>query len=125
MSKILIVEDDLPMTRLLQTLLSLEGFDAVSTPRADAVVKMTLEERPDLLVMDLHLGQDNTFGVLKQLKHDPATQKVPVIIVSGLEAEEECTRAGADAFILKPYSPNKLIAVMRTLVKQSNSRLVA
>jgi DNA-binding response OmpR family regulator len=115
--KILIVEDDLPMTRLLQTLLSLEGFETVSTPRADAVVKMTHEERPSLLVMDLHLGQDNTLDILKELKRDPATQHVPIIIVSGLEAEDACTKAVADAFILKPYSPNKLIEAMRTLVR--------
>lgn len=117
MRKIFIVEDDLPMTRLLQTLLSLEGFEAVSTPRAEAVLSMARQEKPDLVVMDLHLGQINTLDILTQLKSDPALKTIPVIVVSGLEAEEECTRAGANAFLLKPYSPSKLIETMRALVK--------
>jgi DNA-binding response OmpR family regulator len=115
--KVLIVEDDLPMTRLLQTLLSLEGFQAIATPRPEAIVSMANRERPDLVVMDLHLGQVNTLGILTQLKSDPTLKAIPIIIVSGLEAEEDCERAGADAFLLKPYSPSKLIEVIRTLVK--------
>ena len=117
MHKVLIVEDDLPMTRLLQTLLSLEGFQAVSTPRPEVVVNMIRQEKPDLVVMDLHLGQVKTLGILSELKSDPVLKTTPVIVVSGLEAEEECTRTGADAFLLKPYSPNKLIEMMRALVK--------
>lgn len=117
MRKVLIVEDDLPMTRLLQTLLSLEGFQAISTPRPEAVISMITQEKPDLVVMDLHLGQVKTLGILGELKTDPALKATPVIIVSGLEAEEECARIGADAFLLKPYSPNKLVEMMRALVK--------
>jgi DNA-binding response OmpR family regulator len=113
--KVFIVEDDLPMTRLLQTLLSLEGFDAVSTPRPDAILSTARQEKPNLVVMDLHLGRVKTLGILSEFKRDPALKSIPVIIVSGLEAEEDCIRAGADAFLLKPYSPNRLLELMRSL----------
>ncbi len=117
MSKVFIVEDDLPMTRLLQTLLSLEGFESVSTPRPDAILSTARQEKPNLVVMDLHLGQVKTLDILSEFKQDPALASIPVIIVSGLEAEDDCKRAGANAFLLKPYSPNKLIELLRSFVK--------
>lgn len=117
MSKILIVEDDQQMARLLQTLLSLEGHEAMSTPRPDTVVDTVRQARPDLIVMDLHLGQVETLGILETLKTDPALKPIPIIIVSGLDAEDKCAQAGADAFMLKPYSPNALMDRIKQLVK--------
>lgn len=117
MSKILIVEDDQQMARLLQTLLSLEGYEALATPRPEVIVDTVRQVRPSLVVMDLHLGHVETIDVLKTLKADPALKSVPVIIVSGLDAEDKCMQAGADAFMLKPYSPNALLDKIKGLVK--------
>ncbi len=117
MPKILIVEDDQAMTRLLQTLLSLDGYEAIATPRPDEVLNTVRQASPNLVVMDLHLGQVNTLSILGDLKRDQALQSIPVVIVSGLDAEEDCRRAGADAFMLKPYSPNKLLDTIKTLVR--------
>jgi DNA-binding response OmpR family regulator len=115
--KILIVEDDQAMTRLLQTLLSLDGYESAATPRPEAVLPTIRRAKPNLVVMDLHLGQVNTLGIVTELKRDPEFKSIPVIVVSGLDAEEDCQRAGADAFILKPYSPNKLLEAIKTLIK--------
>ena len=117
MSKVLIVEDDQQMAHLLQTLLSLEGHDALATPRPDTIVDTVRRERPDVVVMDLHLGRANTFDVLKTLKTDLALKSIPVIIVSGLDAEDKCMQIGADAFMLKPYSPNDLLDKVKNLAK--------
>ena len=117
MPKILVVEDDQAMTRLLQTLLSLDGYEAVATPRPEAVLPMIREAGPNLVVMDLHLGQVNTLGILTEIKSDKELKSTPVIIVSGLDAEEDCKCSGADAFMLKPYSPTKLLEIIKTLVR--------
>ena len=117
MSKVLVVEDDQQMARLLQTLLSLEGHEALTTPRPDIIVDTVRRARPDVVVMDLHLGQVNTLDVLKTLKVDSVLKSIPVIIVSGLDAEDKCMQAGADAFMLKPYSPNALLDKIKGLVK--------
>ena len=117
MSKILIVEDDQAMTRLLQTLLALEGYESIATPRPEAVLSTLRRAKPNLMVMDLHLGLVNTLGILGELKSDPELKSTPVIIVSGLDAEEDCQRAGADAFMLKPYSPSRLLETIKKLVR--------
>jgi DNA-binding response OmpR family regulator len=117
LSKILIVEDDQAMTRLLQTLLSLDGYESIAMPRAEEVLSTIRQSAPNLVVMDLHLGQVYTLDILGKLKSDPGLKSTPVIIVSGLDAEEECQRAGADAFMLKPYSPSKLLEVVKKLVR--------
>jgi len=115
--KILIVEDDQTMTRLLETLLSLDGYESVATPRPEAVLPTIRQSSPNLVVMDLHLGQVNTLDILRQLRKDPELQFIPVIIVSGMDAEEDCQRAGADVFMLKPYSPNKLLEIIKQFVQ--------
>ena len=115
MSRVLIVEDDASMVRLLQTLLGLEGHQAFSTARPDDVISTVRESQPQVVVMDLHLGQVNTLGIIKEIKGDPVLKSVPLIIVSGLDAEDECKLAGAEAFILKPYSPGKLLDLIKQL----------
>jgi two-component system phosphate regulon response regulator PhoB len=117
LSKILIVEDDQAMTRLLQTLLSLDGYEAIATPRPNEVVSTIRQAKPDLVVMDLNLGQVNTLSIVEGIKSDGELGSIPVVIVSGLDAEEDCARAGADAFMLKPYSPAKLLEIIKKLVR--------
>jgi DNA-binding response OmpR family regulator len=117
LSKVLVVEDDQQMAHLLQTLLSLEGHEALATPRPDIIVDTVRRARPDVVVMDLHLGQVSTLDVLKKLKADSALKSIPVIIVSGLDAEDKCMQIGADAFMLKPYSPNALLDKIKDLAK--------
>lgn len=116
LSKILIVEDDANMTRLLKTLLDLEGYAALAVPRADKVVDTVRQEKPDLVVMDYHLGQVETLSTLETLKTDPDLNAVPVVMVSGLDMEARCLKAGADAFMLKPYSPTALLNKIKELV---------
>ena len=103
------------MTRLLQTLLELEGHESLATPRPEEVVETVRQARPDVIVMDLHLGQSDTTSILRTLKGDPALKSIPIIIVSGMDAQDECAQAGAEAFILKPYSPNALLEMIKKL----------
>jgi CheY-like chemotaxis protein len=117
--RILIVEDDQHMIRLLKTLFSLDGVDTLATHRPEAVVDMVRQERPDAVVMDLNLGQVKTLDILKTLKSDSNLKSIPIVLVSGMDMEIECKRAGADAFMLKPYSPNALLDNIRKLIKQS------
>lgn len=104
------------MTRLLQTLFSMEGFETVATPHPEDVVNTVRQALPNAVVMDLHLGQVKTLDILKTLKADPTLKAIPVILVSGMDMEDEGKLAGAEAFMLKPYSPNALLDNIKKLV---------
>jgi CheY-like chemotaxis protein len=120
MAKVLLVEDDDIMVDLLSTLLQIEGFEVASVREQDDTLDIIRRETPDVVLLDVHLrsqtGQDvDGFELLKQIRSDEEFGATKVIMSSGIDFQEKCQQAGANAFILKPYMPNALI----TLIKQT------
>jgi DNA-binding response OmpR family regulator len=114
--KVMIVDDDRTMNLLLKTLLELDGFAVVLTPRGDQVLSVALAEQPDALLMDVHIAEVDGIVVLQQLRQHPLLKRLPVIMSSGLDKEIECRAAGADAFILKPYPPDELSTTLKKVI---------
>lgn len=113
MAKILLAEDDHTMISLLQTLLNMEGFE-VTVADVDAdIPALVLSEKPDAIFMDVHLGQRSGMEVVESIRSDPQCANVRVIMTSGLNMREECLRRGADDFLLKPFMPDDLLALLR------------
>jgi DNA-binding response OmpR family regulator len=112
----MVVDDDRSMNLLLKTLLELDGFVVVLTPRGDQVISVALAEQPDALLMDVHIAEVDGIVVLQQLRQHPALKSLPVIMSSGLDKEIECRAAGADAFILKPYPPDELSTTLKKVI---------
>ena len=108
MRKVMVVDDDRTMVKLLQTLLELDGFRVVHASAGADVLPVVLAESPDVILMDVHLADADGLEVLKELHAAEHMPRPPVIMTSGLDVEEECKRAGASAFILKPYRPEEL-----------------
>lgn len=110
----MLAEDDTTMLALLKTLLKIEGFQAIPLDADADIVQAVLKERPDILLMDVHLLNQNGIDVLKELR---ATKdlKLRIVMSSGLDFKEESLAIGADAFLQKPYMPDELIAVLRGL----------
>ncbi len=114
MHKIIIFEDDVTMLSLLNTLLKMEGFEVVST-QADDLEKMvsTIQaEQPDLAMIDVHLYDINGFDLLDRIRQNDQTNKMRVIMSSGMDFRTECLNRGADEFILKPYMPDDLMSLI-------------
>jgi len=111
MAKIMLIEDDLSMISLLSTLLQMEGYCVAKSNdhSLDKVVEAIKEEKPELLLLDVHLHQFTGFELLDQLRSDGTLKDVRVLMMSGLDLKEECLQGGADDFILKPYMPDDLI----------------
>jgi DNA-binding response OmpR family regulator len=106
--KVMLVDDDRTLTGLMKTLLELDGF-AVSIVAQVAQVPAQLQaQRPDVVIMDVHLADGDGLVLLRQLRADPATSTLPIIMASGMDLEDQCQDAGATAFILKPYPPDQL-----------------
>jgi DNA-binding response OmpR family regulator len=117
MKKVLIAEDDVTMVSLLHTLLKMEGFQVI-TLDADADVPAAVRrERPDILLLDVHLSRQSGFEILDSLRNAKDTKVVPVIMTSGSNVKEECVRHGANGFLLKPYMPDELIKLLKKNIR--------
>ena len=109
MSKILIAEDNSGTAGLLKTLLELEGHQVVTASRATAITTLLRTERPDLLLLDLHLGQQDGLEIMCRIRRDPDTAHLPIVVISGLEKSSQAEQAGADSFVLKPFGARDLL----------------
>ncbi|MBN2551037.1 MAG: response regulator [Anaerolineales bacterium] len=117
--RVLLIEDDKTMLTLLQTLLSFEGFEALLPKNDDsleAMLSFIQQEKPALVLCDVHLRQLNGFDLLRLIKGSPDLAEVQVLMSSGMDFRENCVQEGADGFILKPYMPDELIDKIRLMI---------
>lgn len=116
---ILIVEDHPTMREAMRLVLEHEGFvirEAADGPSALAMVR---EQPPDLMFLDLNIPGASGADVLTQLKSDPATKDVRVIIVTavGEEGREYVLSLGADEYFTKPFSPTALLRTVERVLQ--------
>jgi two-component system response regulator CpxR len=119
MSRIIVVDDDAGTSSLVRLILELEGYSVATF----SDVKPALAEANSgvsAFIIDYYLGNEASgIDMLRSLRmHESgALKETPVIMVSGdHRVEEEVNEAGADRFMLKPYSPNELSRVVRGLI---------
>jgi DNA-binding response OmpR family regulator len=112
----MIVEDHPTMREAMRLVLENEGFDIREVADGSAALVMARERPPDLLFLDLNIPGTAGADVLKQLKSDPTTADVRVIIVTatGEEGRDFVLSLGADEYFTKPFSP---LALLRTVEK--------
>ena len=119
MPKIMLAEDDRTMINLLQTLLGMEGYQVVALGEDDDVFEAVRQDRPDVLLLDVHLPNVNGLDVLAQVRSNDETTDLIVVMTSGLNLEDECIRSGANGFLLKPYMPDDLLDILKRNLNQS------
>lgn len=113
MSKVLLAEDDRTMVSLLKTLLKMEGYDVVALESDSDVPAAVKSENPDVLFMDVHIGQQNGMDIVEALRSNPEMSGLRVVMTSGLNVKEECLRRGANYFLLKPFMPDDLLSLLK------------
>ena len=112
MIKILIVDEDQTMVKLLRTILEMDGFEVIQIGLGSAVLDGIRAERPDVVLMDIHLADANGLEILETVRADANLSQQKVIMISGLDMKIECAEQGANAFIQKPYTPDQLSALI-------------
>lgn len=122
MPKVMLVDDDPTMVSLLRTLLELDGLDVADTTNWESIPDDVRAENPDLVLMDCILPVVDGVEVLAQIRSMPELEGMRVVMTSGMDMEDQCFTAGADAFLLKPYSPDLLIETIRGKLKGDGSR---
>ncbi|MDC8012248.1 response regulator [Tahibacter soli] len=106
-TRVLIVDDSATIVALLRKLLQQNGYSTLEAHDAEQGLVIATDEQPDLIFLDIVLPGMNGFAALRQLRRDPRTKGIPVIMISGNEQATEqfyAQRIGADDFMKKPFS---------------------
>lgn len=113
--RVLLIDDDPTMRALLETLLSLEGFDVSCyiEKKDDDIVGFLKSVRPDAILLDVNLAFTNGIELLRTIKGDKELANTKILMTSGMDVKTLCLKTGADGFLLKPYMPDELIHWLR------------
>ncbi|MGH2521471.1 MAG: response regulator [Anaerolineales bacterium] len=114
--KVMVVDDDYTMNSLLKMLLEFDGYSVIVVAEGSLVLEKARQEKPDVILMDVHIGDADGLELLREIRSDPAIQSMPVVMASGLDVEDRCKAAGASAFVLKPYPPEQLTAIFKKVL---------
>ena len=117
MARILIVEDEANIVKLISIRLERLGHSINSADNGVAALDIAREITPDLILLDVMIPVLNGFQVLQRLKADPATAPIPVLMLTARGHERDIVagiEGGADDYIIKPFSFPELIARVST-----------
>ena len=127
-ARILIVEDEEPLTLILRYNLESEGYAVDASGRGDEAELRLKETPPDLAVIDWMLPGLSGIELVRRLRARPETQGLPIIMLTARGEEGERVRGlatGADDYIVKPFSVPELLARIRALLRRSKPERVA
>jgi len=108
----LVVDDDPALRMLIRVNLELEGFEVEEAATVTEAEDAVRGSRPDVVLLDMHLGSHDTLGLLERLR----TDEIAVAIVTG-SVDVSDYRAAADAVLSKPFTPQDLIAIAKRLAR--------
>lgn len=114
--RILVIEDNPATGQLIQSQLASSGYETLRCDRPELAMEMAAVLQPDAVTLDLLMKRVHGFEVLLQLKNNPQTSKIPVIVVTIVDQPGVGTALGADEYLIKPVDkPTLLAAVERCL----------
>ena len=123
-ARVLVVEDDPDLSRLMATHLASEGYDVARAPEAAAALELVGAGCVDVVVLDLMLPRISGDGLLVRLREREGTRDLPVIVVSAKDAvwtKVDLLRLGADDYLTKPFDLDELTARIEALLRRSRS----
>ncbi|MFT5697790.1 MAG: DNA-binding response OmpR family regulator [Desulforhopalus sp.] len=120
-AKLILIVEDSPTDRKIAEAVCLEqGYRSIVVTEGDKVLATAIEQKPDLILLDVILPNKNGFQVCRQLKNDDATKDVNVVIVSSKDQASDKfwgLKQGADDYLTKPYKEEDLIAIIKKNIK--------
>jgi two-component system alkaline phosphatase synthesis response regulator PhoP len=123
-TKILVIEDDPGTLRLMVYTLQHEGYQVVTAANGLEGLRKAMNEKPDLVVLDVMLPGIDGFEICHRLRADPRTANLPILMLSGKAQEiDKATglKVGADGYITKPATPSETTSRVRTLLAQKKA----
>jgi len=119
MQRILIIEDETPMRTALADLLAGEGYRALTAADGESGLQRALTEKPDLILLDVMMPKLDGFAVCAELRR--LANEVPVLMLTAkgqVDDRVNGLNAGADDYLVKPFSTDELLARMRALLRR-------
>jgi two-component system, cell cycle response regulator DivK len=119
---VVVVEDDEDVRSVHAHYLAAHGFRVETAADGKTALRLITETRPDIVVMDLSLPALNGWEATRRLKHDLRTAHIPIIAYSGHAqgwSVEHALDAGCDAYVVKPCSPEDLLAEIQRVLARS------
>jgi putative two-component system response regulator len=115
--RILLVDDDPALRTLLRTTFEVADVELVEAESAEAARRAIAAQHPSVIVLDVQMPGMTGIELCRELKDDPSTRDIPVVLLTGSEGgtAEAAEAAGADAFVRKPFSPLELLSVAERL----------
>ena len=120
--KALIVEDSETAARQIARYLAELGAAVEIHPQGEGTIEAALKYKPDLIILDLLLPHLSGWEVLDQLKANPATQHIPVLVVSVVDERSQAMALGASDYLLKPISRQQLHSALNRILPESSQR---
>ncbi len=117
---ILVVDDDWMNRELLQTHLEAAGLQVMTANSGEKALEIISAQIPDLVLLDVRMPGMDGYEVCARLKAHEATRRVPIVIVTALDKDEDYVRAvevGADDFLPKPFNSVVMLARIRSLLR--------
>ena len=126
MFKILVIDDDNAVRSLLHDALVSSGYDCLLVANAAGGLKACAREKPDLVVVDVQLPDGSGIEVCRKIKADEELRRIPVLIVSGhvsnVESRLEGLEAGAEDYVIKPFSVQEFMARITDILGKAQPR---
>jgi CheY-like chemotaxis protein len=116
--RVLVVDDEAAILRIIGTSLRLMGYDVISTGSGKDALKLSETENPDIMLLDIFMPGMDGLEVLGTLRK---TSKIPVIVFSAhSSSREDALRLGADDFVSKPFTPEQMAKKISAVLEKYN-----
>jgi PAS domain S-box-containing protein len=121
---VLVVDDDPDIAQLVRMQLENNGYRVLTASRGHKALNIAKEEKVDLIVLDRLLPEMDGLEVLDRLKSDPATSKIPIIMLTIVEDDGEAMARGASAYLVKPVNERLLLEQVDTVLTREGRVLI-
>ena len=126
MDRILVVDDDRDIVRLVRSYLEKAGFETLTAYDGETALQVLRAEKPQLLILDLMLPDRDGWDVARVVRSDPQIKSTPIIMLTARVEDHDKIlglEIGADDYITKPFNPREVVARVKAVLRRSQMRL--